>query len=70
MNDTSHAAISTEQPPQGQSGYAYVDEDGILTLPEEICKSLGWVEGDELEFIEKENGSFLLVKANETPIDP
>jgi len=47
----------------------YVDEDGVLTLPDEVWKTLGWMEGDELEFIENGDGSFQIVKADETSTD-
>ena len=47
----------------------YVDEDGVLTLPDEVWQTLGWMEGDELEFIENGDGSFQIVKADETSID-
>lgn len=41
---------------------AHVDEDGVLTLPDEVWDILGWKEGDVLEWIDQEDGSFLLVK--------
>lgn len=43
-----------------------VDEDGVLTLPDEVWQALGWREGDEVEFIDQEDGSFLLMKVDET----
>lgn len=43
-----------------------VDEDGVLTLPDEVWQTLGWKEGDTLEWIDQEDGSFLLVKTNDT----
>jgi len=43
-----------------------VDEEGVLTLPDELWQALGWREGDEIEFLEQEDGSFLLVKVDET----
>lgn len=43
-----------------------VDEEGVLTLPDEVWQTLGWREGDEIEFLEQEDGSFLLVKIDET----
>lgn len=44
-----------------------IDEDGVLTLPDELLESLGWKEGDELEWLDQEDGSFILQKltANE-----
>jgi bifunctional DNA-binding transcriptional regulator/antitoxin component of YhaV-PrlF toxin-antitoxin module len=49
---------------QGESWTLHVDEDGVLTLPDELWDTLGWSEGDEIEFLEQEDGSFLLVKAD------
>ena len=43
-----------------------VDEEGVLTLPDELWEMLGWREGDTIEFVEQEDGSFLLVKTDET----
>ena len=48
---------------QGECWTLHVDEDGVLTLPDELWDTLGWSEGDEIEFLEQEDGSFLLVKA-------
>jgi bifunctional DNA-binding transcriptional regulator/antitoxin component of YhaV-PrlF toxin-antitoxin module len=42
-----------------------VDEDGMLILPEEALKVLDWKEGDELEWIDKGDGSFELRKVDE-----
>ena len=43
-----------------------VDDDGILTIPEDILESTGWKEGDVLEWINREDGSFELRKVNES----
>ena len=43
-----------------------VDEEGVLILPDELWEMLDWREGDEIEFLEQEDGSFLLVKIDET----
>lgn len=43
-----------------------IDEEGILTFPDELLERLGWKEGDELEWIDQGNGSFLLVKHNDS----
>ena len=43
-----------------------IDEDGILIFPDELLQTVGWVEGDELEFTENVDGSFLITKVNET----
>ena len=42
-----------------------VDEDGILNLPDDLLKETGWKEGDVLEWIDNEDGSFTLVKKDE-----
>ena len=39
-----------------------VDDDGILTFTEEILQETGWKEGDMLEWIPNDDGSFTLVK--------
>ena len=43
-----------------------VDNDGFLTIPEDILESTGWKEGDMLEWINREDGSFELRKTNES----
>lgn len=42
-----------------------VDEDGILNLPDDLLKETGWKEGDMLEWIDNEDGSFTLVKKDD-----
>jgi bifunctional DNA-binding transcriptional regulator/antitoxin component of YhaV-PrlF toxin-antitoxin module len=39
-----------------------VDDDGILTFPPEMLETLGWKEGDVLQWIDNKDGSFSLVK--------
>lgn len=39
-----------------------VDEDGILTFPDELMDALDWKEGDTLEWIDNKDGSFTLKK--------
>ncbi len=39
-----------------------VDENGILTFPDELMEEIGWKEGDVLEWIPNDDGSFNLVK--------
>ena len=39
-----------------------VDENGILTFPDDILEATGWKEGDVLEWIDNNDGSFTLVK--------
>jgi bifunctional DNA-binding transcriptional regulator/antitoxin component of YhaV-PrlF toxin-antitoxin module len=43
-----------------------IDEDGVLTLPDELWNLLDWKEGDQIEFLDQDDGSFLLVKIDET----
>jgi bifunctional DNA-binding transcriptional regulator/antitoxin component of YhaV-PrlF toxin-antitoxin module len=39
-----------------------VDDDGVITFPDELIEKLGWKEGDVLEWIDNKDGSFLLRK--------
>ena len=39
---------------------ATVDDDGVLTLPDEVIKELGWETGDTLQWIDNEDGSWTL----------
>ena len=41
-----------------------VDEEGVLTFPDELMDSLGWQPGDILEWIDNKDGSFSLKKQN------
>ena len=45
-----------------QYWYLDVDDDGILTFPPELLKQTGWEEGDCLQWIDNEDGSFTLRK--------
>ena len=42
-----------------------VSDDGILTFPDNVMEELGWKEGDVLEWIDNNDGSFSLVKPDE-----
>jgi len=42
-----------------------VDDDGILTFPDELIEKLGWKEGDVLQWIDNNDGSFSLVKSDD-----
>ena len=42
-----------------------IDDDGVLTFPDEFLEELGWKEGDVLEWIDNKDGSFFLVKSDE-----
>jgi bifunctional DNA-binding transcriptional regulator/antitoxin component of YhaV-PrlF toxin-antitoxin module len=39
-----------------------IDEDGIITFPDDLLEQTGWIEGDVLEWIENNDGSFTLKK--------
>ena len=39
-----------------------VDDNGILTFPDELLEKIGWKEGDVLEWIPNNDGSFTLMK--------
>ena len=42
-----------------------VGDDGVLTFPEDFLKEVGWREGDVLQWIDNNDGSFSLVKSDE-----
>lgn len=42
-----------------------VGDDGVLTFPEDFLKEVGWKEGDVLQWIDNNDGSFSLVKSDE-----
>jgi len=42
----------------------HVDEEGILTFSDDLLDQLGWKEGDEINFIDQKDGSFLMEKVN------
>lgn len=42
-----------------------IDEEGILTFPDELIALTGWQEGDSLEWVDRGDGSFLLVKTDD-----
>ena len=41
-----------------------VDEEGVLVFPDELWDLLGWQEGDTVEFLDQEDGSFILRKVD------
>jgi AbrB family looped-hinge helix DNA binding protein len=43
-----------------------VDEEGVLTFPDELLNKLDWKEGDELEWIEEDDGSIILKRYEQT----
>ena len=42
-----------------------VDDDGVITFPDEFIEKLGWKEGDVLEWIDNKDGSFTLKKSDD-----
>ena len=42
-----------------------VDDDGVLTFPDEMIEKLGWKEGDVLQWVDNQDGSFSLVKSDD-----
>ena len=42
-----------------------VDDDGVITFPDEMIEKLGWKEGDVLEWIDNKDGSFTLKKSDD-----
>ena len=41
-------------------------EDGVFAFPETLLQKLNWFTGDEIEWIDKDNGTFTLTKINGT----
>ena len=56
MNETMRWTITVEEDPE--------TGELILPLPEDMLKLQGWVEGDTLEWIDNEDGSWSLQKVN------
>ena len=42
-----------------------IDDDGVITFPDEFIENLGWKEGDVLQWIDNKDGSFSLVKPDD-----
>ena len=55
-----------DSPGLPQRWTAHVDEEGLLTFPDDLLDQLGWKEGDEIKFSDRKDGSFYLEKVNET----
>lgn len=54
--------LPTNETPE--SWLCNVDENGVLTLTDELWEFLDWKEGDSLEFIDQGDGSFILRKVD------
>lgn len=39
-----------------------VEDDGILSLPQDLLDETGWAEGDTLHWIDNQDGSWSIVK--------
>lgn len=39
-----------------------VEDDGILSLPQDLLDEIGWAIGDNLHWIENQDGSWSIVK--------
>lgn len=48
-----------------QSWVCDVDENGVLIFPDQLWDLMGWKEGDTIEFVDQEDGSFLLQKVED-----
>lgn len=46
-----------------------IDDEGMLTIPENILKENGWKEGDVLSFTDNYDGSFSIKKQNDSTIE-
>ena len=42
-----------------------IDDDGVLTFPDEVIEVTGWKEGDVLQWIDNQDGSFTLRKSDD-----
>tara|TARA_R100000781_G_C4051440_1_gene117735 strand:+ start:45 stop:356 length:312 start_codon:yes stop_codon:yes gene_type:complete len=49
-----------------KSWSVYRNEEGIFDFPEKLLQKLNWSIGDEIEWIDKDNGTFTLTKINGT----
>jgi len=41
-----------------------VDDEGVITLPDELLKKMGWAEGDDINFDVKPDGTIFLTKVH------
>jgi len=49
-----------------KSWSVYITEEGAFDFPETLLQKLNWSIGDEIEWIDKDNGTFTLTKINGT----
>ncbi len=53
--------------PTSQKIYIQEDPDSgelFVELPDQLLKQLGWKEGDDLEWVEEQNGNWTIKKVN------
>jgi hypothetical protein len=43
-----------------------IDEDGVVTLPDDLMTEAGWTVGDVLHYIDNYDGSYSIVKEDLT----
>jgi bifunctional DNA-binding transcriptional regulator/antitoxin component of YhaV-PrlF toxin-antitoxin module len=48
-----------------QSWTVSVDEEGVLTFPDELLEKMGWKEDDVIEWLEEPDGSIILKKCEQ-----
>ena len=49
-----------------KSWSVHINEEGAFDFPETLLQKLNWAVGDEIEWIDKDNGTFTLTKINGT----
>lgn len=54
-----------DSPSMSEQWTGIVSEDGILTIPDEVWERLGWEVDMTVEWVDCEDGTFLLVKVDE-----
>jgi bifunctional DNA-binding transcriptional regulator/antitoxin component of YhaV-PrlF toxin-antitoxin module len=45
-----------------KSWFCDVTENGVLIIPDDLWEQIDWKIGDDIEFIDQEDGSFILQK--------
>ena len=50
--------------PEGQKWTLKVDDEGLMTIPDNVLKELGWEVDDVLEWIDNGDGSVSLRKCD------
>lgn len=46
-----------------------VDDDGVITLPEDLLAATGWQEGDTLKWTDNKDGTWTLTKLEVSEVD-